>query len=115
DFTCSFNSGTVSNSWSAAASGKDAAGNAAPTINESTSGTFTIIHPATTLTTKSVSPGVMAGANTTVEPNTNVTVTVTETNTGDSTITNLSLTGTGACSAGFTPVIPGTTSLASKA
>jgi uncharacterized repeat protein (TIGR01451 family) len=96
DFTCTFNSGNASGSWSAAASGADADGHPAPSTNESTSGNFIVIHPATTLTTKSVSPA------TTVEPNTNITVVVTEKNTGDSTITNINVAGGGSC-ASFTP------------
>src|SRR5207237_8800859 len=51
-----------------------------------------IIHPATTLTTQSVSPGAS------VYLATPVTITVRETNTGDSSITNVTVTGTGCAS-----------------
>src|SRR5205807_1834549 len=101
DFTCTFNSGTTSGAWTAAASGTDAAGNPAPSTGENTGGTFTVIKPATTLTTKSVSPGTTVGSNTTVEANTTITVVVTEKNTGDGPITGVTVTGGGACSGSF--------------
>ena len=58
------------------------------------------INPATTLSTKSVTPG------TTVAPGTSVTVTVTETNSGTDPLTGVSVTGGGACAGLFTPAGP---------
>jgi len=57
----------------------------------------TWISPATTLATKSVSPG------TTVTAGTLVTIIVTETNSGDVALHNVSVTGGGACAGLFTP------------
>jgi large repetitive protein len=49
DFTCTFNAGSASGSWTAAASGTDSLGKPAPTANESTGGNFTVTPPATNI------------------------------------------------------------------
>src|SRR6185437_14742238 len=94
DFSCTFTANATL-TWSATGQGTDSLGKAVPTTNETTGGTITVILPATTLTTQSVSPGTI------VQSGTQVTVVVTETNSGNDAITNVSVVGSGACLAGF--------------
>src|SRR5262249_23247450 len=91
DFSCTFTPSTTT-PWTAIGHGKDTLGNDVPLTGETTSGPVTAIHPATTWTTKTVTP------RTTVAAGTAVTITVTEKNTGDSPITNVSVSGTGCTS-----------------
>jgi uncharacterized repeat protein (TIGR01451 family) len=96
DFTCTY-SPTVDTPWTALGHGTDSLGNPVPATNEDEAGNVDTITPATTLTTKSVSPG------TTVASGTLVTIIVTETNSGDVALHDVSVTGGGACTTGFTP------------
>jgi hypothetical protein len=95
DFTCTFTVTAGANAWTALGIGTDQFGAPAPATNESANGSLTGLAPATTLTTKSVTP---AGS---VEVGTLVTVVVTETNTGNSALTGVSVSGGGVC-ASFT-------------
>jgi hypothetical protein len=92
DFTCTFVAALPSpDSWSADGHGTDPNGVAVPATNEHTSGTVNVtITPATTLTTKSVTPNP-------AEIGATVTVVVTETNTGDVPLTNVNVSGGGKC------------------
>ncbi len=86
DFSCTFNP-TMTTNWMATGHGTDSQGNPVPGTNETTNGTVTVIHPATTLTT--------TDDNVTVGYGNAVTLTVTEKNTGDSDITDVYVSGTG--------------------
>jgi hypothetical protein len=49
DFTCTFTAGTTGFTWTATGHGIDPNGNAAPSTNETQSGTVTVINPSTSL------------------------------------------------------------------
>ncbi|HEX8939576.1 MAG TPA: SpaA isopeptide-forming pilin-related protein [Candidatus Limnocylindrales bacterium] len=93
DFSCTFTAGSTSFAWSASGYGTDSLGHAVPTglgTPEYVSGNITVIHPATTLVTKSATATAHAG-----DP---ITIVVTETNSGDDTLSDVHISGTGCTS-----------------
>ena len=91
DFTCTFSAPNVDDfSWTATATGLDELGDAASTANETVTGSYDILQPATTLTIKQDAPAQ-------VHEGDSVTIVVTEANSGEGTITNVHVDGTGAC------------------
>ncbi len=91
DFTCSFNVPAGSDiSWTATGRGTDELGNAAPLTNETQSGSYNVLEPATTLSVKTAPPAA-------VHTGDSVTIVVTETNSGEGTISNVTVTGVNSC------------------
>jgi uncharacterized repeat protein (TIGR01451 family) len=91
DFTCTFSAPNVDAfTWTATATGLDELDDAASTANETVTGSYDILQPATTLTVSQAAPAQ-------VHEGDSVTIIVNEANSGEGTITNVQVDGLGEC------------------
>jgi uncharacterized repeat protein (TIGR01451 family) len=94
DFTCTFTADGNDFSWSATGHGTDELGDPASLTGETTSGSYDVLMPATTLT-------IVTNAPAQVHQGDPISIVVKEANTGEGTITNVHVDGTGPCASNW--------------